>query len=190
MAGLGLLLSVLAVLASCARIAAVGPGRVELGAGFSVQATAGWNRLPQGAFGADEAWTRDGAGLDILLFIAGRGEGEPLFTHPRERKALLLRADMTPTEVMELWATEMALAGRHMVTVGGLMPVQFAGVPAFRFQYAYADAGGLVFDGYATGAMIGGRLYLVAFCGTRAHHFRAYWPAAAGVIGAARIAPG
>ncbi len=184
---LALVLAVLAALAGCARIAAVGPGRVEIGGGLSVQAAAGWNRLPRGAFGAGAAWTRDGPGLDALLFVAGHGEGEPLFAHTRERKALLLRASMTPTEVMELWATELALADRRMVTVGSLMPAEFAGAPGFRFQYAYADADGLVFDGYAAGAMIAGRLYLIAFSGTRAHQFRAHWLAAAALIGSARI---
>ncbi|MCB9928589.1 MAG: hypothetical protein H6844_04110 [Alphaproteobacteria bacterium] len=180
----------LLAVAGCARIAAVGPEREPVGQGLSVAGGAGWNRLPAEAFGADRAWTRDGPGLDRLLFVAGRGEGEPLLTHRRERRSLLLRATMTPSEVMELWSTELALRGGRQVTVGGLMPAAFAGRPGFRFQYAFAGADGLVFDGYAAGAMVAGRLYLIAFTATRDHGFAAHWPAVAALLRSARIGPG
>lgn len=180
----------LTVLSGCARITAVDPGLAEIGAGLSVRGKAGWNRLPPGALGADQAWTRDGPGLDTLLFVAGRREGEPLLTHKRERKALLLRAGMTPTEVMELWGTELAQAGQRMVVTHSLMPATFAGSPGFRFRFAYANPAGLTFDDHASGSMVGERLYLIAFAGTRAHHFRAHRPAVAHLIGSARVDPG
>ena len=185
-----LAVALLLALAACARITAVDAGRVTLGSGLSVEGLPGWNRLPADAFGTDAVWTRDGPALDRLLFIAGRPDGEPLFARPRPRLSLLFRAGMTPTEVMELWSTELALAGERMVRVGGLLPTVFAGRPGFRFQYAFADRDGLLFDGYAAGAVANGRLYLIAFAGTRAHQFRAYWPAVALLINSARIDPG
>jgi len=187
----GLLAATVLILtgAACAGIGAVGTGRVDIGGGLSVEARPAWNRLPADAFGADTVWTHEGPALDLLLFMAGRGDNEPLFARSRPRRSLLFRAGMTPTEIVELWSTELALAGHRVVTVGGLLPADFAGIPGFRFQYAYADADGLLFDGYAAGTVADGRLYLIAFTGTRAHHFRAHWPAVAALINSARIDP-
>lgn len=185
-----LVVALLLALAGCARIVAVDAGRVAVGGGLSVEGLPDWNRLPVGTLGADTVWTRDGPALDRLLFVAGRPDGEPLFARSRPRLSLLFRAAMTPTEVMELWSTELALAGQRLVTVGGLLPTLFAGTPGFRFQYAYADADGLLFDGYAAGAIADERLYLIAFAGTRAHQFRAYWPEVTALVNSARIDPG
>lgn len=189
LAALALLLALFLSLAGCARIAAVDARRAAIGGGLSVEGLPGWNRLPAGTLGADTVWTRDGPALDRLLFVGGRRDGEPLFARSRPRLSLLFRAGMTPTEVMELWSTELALADQRLVTVGGLLPTVFAGTPGFRFQYAYADRDGLLFDGYAAGAVAEGRLYLIAFTGTRAHQFRAYWPEVAALINSARIDP-
>jgi hypothetical protein len=177
----------LAALAGCARITAVDPGPVAIGAGLHIRGEVGWNRLPPGALGADQAWTRDGSDLDTLLFVAGRSEGQPLLTHKRERKALLLHAGVTPTEVMELWGTELALAGHCMVRTDRLMPAAFASSPGFGFHFAYANRAGLPFEGYAASAMVGQKLYLIAFAAARAHQFPAYWPAASVLIGSANI---
>ena len=183
-------LLLLAMLAACGGIEAVRPGRVEIGGGLSVQSAPAWNRLPAETLGADQVWSQDGPALDRLLFLAGRAEGEPLLQRSRARRSLQFQAAMTPTEIAELWASELALAGYRAVEVGRLQPAAFAGRNGFRFQYAYADANGLIFDGFAIGTVVAGRLYFIAFAGTRAHHFRAYWPAAMQVIGSAQIATG
>jgi len=176
-------------LAGCGGIAAVGPERVTVGKGFSVAGAMGWNRLPPDALGADAAWTRDGPGLDLVLFVAGRGEGEPLLHHRRERKALLLHAFSTPTEIAELWETELALRGYRAVRTSRLEPVAFAGQPGFRFRYSFADAAGLVSDGLAAGRVAEGRVYLIAFQGTRAHSFGAHLPAVRRLLASVRLAP-
>ena len=42
----------------------------------------------------------------------------------------------------------------------------------------------------AAGAMVAGRLYLIAFTATRDHGFAAHWPAVAALLRSARIGPG
>ena len=185
------LLIVLAIgLGACAGISPVAGDRVVIAKGLSVQASPVWNRMPRGTLGAGEAWTQDGLPLDHILFLAGRDDGEPLFERSRVRKSLQFRASMTPTEIADLWASEWTLAGLQQVEVGRLKPAGFAGHPGFRFQFAYWTPEGLAFDGIAAGAVVAGRLYLIAFSGTRAHHFVAHWPAAVDVIGSAHIAQG
>ena len=88
---------------------------------------------------------------------------------------------------MELWGTELAPAGHRMVRTDRLMPAAFASSPGFGFHFAYANRAGLPFEGYAASAMVGQKLYLIAFAAARAHQFPAYWPAASVLIGSANI---
>ena len=106
---------------------------------------------------------RDGLPLDHVLFIAGRPDGEPLFERSRSRRSLQFRSNMTATEIAELWGTELALGERQQIEVGAPEPKVFAGHSGFHFGYSYATEAGLVFDGSATGAVVAGRLYLIAF---------------------------
>jgi hypothetical protein len=182
-----LVLSVAVILAGCSRIQPVEREQVAIGQGLSVQGSRIWNHFPTGTLGADAAWTQDGLPLDHVLFIAGRPDGEPLFERSRSRRSLQFRSNMTATEIAELWETELALGEHRQVEVGAPEPKAFAGHPGFRFAYSYATEAGMVFDGSATGAVVAGRLYLIAFSGTRAHHYPAHWPAAQHLIRSAQV---
>ncbi len=175
-------------LTACARFQPVQRDRVAVGGGLSVMGSAVWNRFPVGVLGADAAWTQDGLPLDRVLFYVAHGDGTPLFEHGRDRRSLEYRANMTATEIADLWASELALAGNGDVRTGAPQPVRFAGLPGFRFDYSYANPSGLVFDGFVVGAATAKGLYLIAFAGTRAHHFLAYRSAAEHLIGSAEIA--
>ena len=177
-----------AVLAGCSSIQPVQRERVELGSGLSVLGSRVWNRFPPGSAGADAAWTQDGLPLDHVLFIAGRPDGEPMFERSRSRRSLQFRNTMTATEIAELWGTELALAEHRAIEVGVPQLAAFAGRAGFRCGYSYATADGLVFDGMAEGAVVAGRLYLIAFAGTRSHHFPAHAPAARHLIASALVA--
>lgn len=182
-----LVLSVAVILAGCGRIQPVEREQVVIGQGLSVQGSRVWNQFPTGTLGADAAWTQDGLPLDHVLFIAGRPDGEPLFERSRSRRSLQFRSNMTATEIAELWGTELALGERQQIEVGAPEPKVFAGHSGFHFGYSYATEAGLVFDGSATGAVVAGRLYLIAFSGTRAHHYPALWPAAQHLIRSAQV---
>jgi hypothetical protein len=182
------MLLLMLALAGCSGMRPVERQRVEIGQGLSVQGSALWNRFPAGVLGADAAWTQDGLPLDHVLFFAGHADGAPLFEHRRERRSLEFRSAMTATEIAELWGTELALAGYREVSVDPPQPEPFAGGAGFRFAYAYATEAGLWFDGLAAGRVVDGRLYLIAFAGSRAHHFPAYRPAALHLIHSAEIA--
>jgi hypothetical protein len=183
-----LALGLAVALAGCARIQPVQRDRVAVGGGLSVLGSAVWNRFSAGVLGADAAWTQDGLPLDRVLFFVAHGDGAPLFRHGRERRSLEFHAGMSATEIADLWASELALAGNGAVSTGAPRPEWFAGLRGFRFDYSYASPTGLVFDGFAAGVVTAKGLYLIAFAGTRAHHFPAYRAAADQLIGSAEIA--
>ncbi len=64
-----------------------------------------------------------------------------------------------------------ALAGGIAVEMLLLTPASFMGAPGFETEFAYPTTDGLEMRGYASGANIGGELYLLIFVAPRIHYY-------------------
>ena len=156
------------LLNACAQITLVEPKRQKIGGAFSVEPQIAWNRIPADKI---EVWTVDGVGLQAVRFFKGIKDQETLFKSEEDAKLPVFRADMTPSDVMELVVDTLSRSGASQVEARGLRPADLGDAPGFRFEFAFLDADGLEGDGLASGAVIDNRLFMILYTGSRIHYF-------------------
>lgn len=80
---------------------------------------------------------------------------------------------MEGLELQELIGTTVsrALAGGIAVEMLSLIPATFMGAPGFETEFSYPTPNGLNMRGYASGANIGGKLYLMIFIAPQMHYY-------------------
>jgi hypothetical protein len=174
----------------------VGPGPVTIRDAFTVKLDSAWNRFDAAgatlfaAPGATEVWTAEGMTLDVLAFYIGIGEGETLgrVLQPGSgRKLPPFRARMSPHEIIELYENLVSQDGSAF-RLGRLTPARFAGVEGFRFEHALTrKRDSLALDGVGYGAVVGGKLYLMAWSAPRSHYFGRLLPRFEAVASSASI---
>lgn len=134
-----------------------------------------WNRADKRPGRHAENWTLDGLPLNELTFYGGIAPGQALFREIDRREKPLPRfaRSMLAPDIVRLFESSHRLAASSpLFTVDAVMPAMFAGRPGFRFTYSFVQQGDDVRrTGEATGAVIGGRLYLISFEAPTIHYF-------------------
>jgi hypothetical protein len=168
----------LAALAGCETYEAVEPGARPVSENMLVTATKPWVNVkpPYGVKGADQTWTLDGLGLNRLLIYGGIADGDPLVKIKVKQGVApppVFSSAMGGLELQELVSATVSrtMAGGVAVETLELNPVTFMGEPGFEMEFAFPTTGGLDMRGYASGANIDGKLYLVLFVAPRIHYF-------------------
>lgn len=183
------LLGAALLLCGCVAMVKTGPGNVTVKDGLTVTSDGNWNRLDLPRAGNDEIWTSDGLPLDTLIFYVGVREGEALVVPPTgsARKPPAFRAGMGPNEIVELYETSITQDGSAF-KLDRLAPATFGGASGFRFEFTMVrKSDDVTLRGVAQGAVVKGRLYLVAFRATRAHYFAKHLPRAEALFRSALI---
>jgi hypothetical protein len=181
-------------LAGCTTISHVRPGeRVAIEGALSVQPTKDWSQVSTfSLYGAKvTVWTMDGPELDKLCFVAGLDNNASIHAdRPGKTPEPKFRANMTPSEVMELFDAAYSRPTTTPVIfhTSGLRPAKFAGLDGFRFDFSFVDqADELERKGIATGAVHDGKLYLVFYHGARIHYFGKNLAEVERIIASARV---
>ena len=172
----------LVMLAGCATMEQVAPGRFTIQETLSVTADARWNRLEPGPDGT-EYWTADGMVLDTLAFyVLAEGEtlGEPGPETPRWSAA------MTPHDIVEMYEALVTQEG-SVFRLGRLAPADFGGVPGFLFEHTTATRDGPLLGGLAYCAVAGGKLYVMSYTAPRSHLYEKHVAAVRAIAASARI---
>lgn len=134
-----------------------------------------WNRMQARPGRNAEAWTLDGLALNELTFYGGIEDGKTLFREVDKKDKPLPRfsATMLAPDVVQLFGSSYRLAGGSaLFEVRRVEPATFAGAPGFRFGYAFTLEGDKVKRlGEATGAIVGGKLYMVTYEAPAIHYF-------------------
>lgn len=160
-------------------------------AGLMVTPAADWNRLGAKIGRFAEAWTLDGHSLNDLTFYAGIEEDRTLFREVDKKNRPLPRftASMLPPDIAQLFESSYRIAvSTSLFTIDSIEPAQFAGRDGFRFSYSFTIQNEEVRrKGEATGAIIGGRLYLIAFEAPAIHYFDRDVEAYRAVVASARV---
>ncbi|NJC33255.1 hypothetical protein GGR88_000729 [Sphingomonas jejuensis] len=163
------------------------------GSGLIVSPDRAWNRAGSiNGPGKDaERWTLDGPALNELTLYAGIRDGRPLFREEDRRDRPLPRfsATMLPVDVAALFEASYRVAsGTSLFTIDAIAPDSLAGRPGFRFDYSYVLPGEEVRrKGAATGAIVGGKLYLISFEAPAIHYFDRDVGAYRAIVAAARL---
>jgi len=172
--GAGLFLSVV-ILCGCAAYKLVGPERHEITGVYFVEPQIAWSARQYGE--KMEVWTVDGLQLEAVFFLKGLKDGEPLLyvkerggsKHPPEFKSY-----MNANEVLELFVASLTYAGRGQVQVKDLRPAPFGKAPGYRFEYSYLTVDGLEMEGFALGAVLNAKLFLIMYEGSSQYYFEKY----------------
>lgn len=141
-----------------------------------------------------EIWTSDGEVLDQLVFFGGVADGAPLVklpetTAPREPLPPF-RSSMEAGDVMELFAASLVRLGRTpTVETTALRPATFLGGPGFRFDFTYTGKDDIDRRGTAIGTVRDGKLWMIAFEGTRLLHYGRLLPEAERIFATAALRP-
>jgi hypothetical protein len=134
-----------------------------------------WNRLGSKIGRNAESWTLDGLSLNDLTFYAGIEEGRTLFREVDKKNRPLPKftASMLPTDIVSLFEGSYRIAaGTSLFEIGKVEPTIFAGKPGVHFTYSFVQQGEEVRrNGEGTGAIIGGKLYLISFEAPVIHYF-------------------
>jgi len=146
-----------------------------------------------GLFGTDpvETWTVDGQTLDAIMFVAGIPDGEPIMRVAAVKSEELprFRSAMTPNDIMDLFeATFQRSSKTAVVSTRNLRPVKLGDVDGFRFELSFSPKDDVDRDLSAVGAVRGGKLYIIAYHGTRLYHFNKYLPEFERILGSVRFA--
>jgi len=168
----------LIALAGCATYESVEPGMRPVGDGMTVTTTKSWVSVnaPYAPKGPDQTWTLDGLGLNRLLIFSAVKDGEALVT-VRQRAGVTPPPKFSKTmdglELGELVGATVsrALAAGVAVETLSLGPASFMGHPGFEMEFAFPTGSGLEMRGFASGANIGGELFLVLFLAPRVHYY-------------------
>ncbi len=121
-----------------------------------------------------EAWTLDGLSLNELTFYGGILDNTPLFREIDKKAAPLPRfsKSMLAPDVVQLFESSYRVAlGTSLITIDSVEPATFAGNQGFKFTYSFAVQDEVKRKGEATGAIIGGRLYMITFEAPRIHYY-------------------
>lgn len=134
--------------------------------------------------------TIEGIELDALLLWGGVADGSPL--HPLVRgwsraPRPPFRSTMSDGELMELVETSLAAFMSVPVTASDPRPATLGGQPGIRFRYAFTSGRHLDYDGVAVAATRSGRLYVIAYHGTRIYHFAKHLAAAEYIFDTVRL---
>jgi hypothetical protein len=183
-----------AFLAACTTVTHVRPGeRTVISGALSVQPPKDWSEVSTfSLYGAHVVvWTKDGEALDKLCFVAGLENNASIHAdRPGKTPEPKFRANMTPTEVMELFeaAYSRPTSTPVIFRTSGLRLAKFAGLDGFRFDFSFVDqADEVERKGIATGAVHNGKLYLVFYHGARIHYFAKNLPEVEAIIGSAKV---
>lgn len=162
-------------------------------AGLTVTPSIDWNRLGQKVGRNAEAWTLDGNSLNDLTFYAGIEPGRPLFREVDKKNRPLPKfsVSMLPPDVAQMFESSYRVAaGTSLFTLDEVAPARFANTDGFRFSYSFTIQGEEVRrKGEATGAIIAGKLYLVAFEAPEIHYFDRDIAAYRALVETARVNP-
>ncbi len=143
--------------------------------GLSVTPPNDWNRLGSKIGRNAESWTLDGLSLNDLSFYAGIEEGRTLFREVDKKNRPLPKftASMLPPDIVSLFeGSYRVAAGTSLFEIGKVEPATFAGRPGVHFTYTFVQQGEEVRrNGEGTGAIIGGKLYLITFEAPVIHYY-------------------
>ncbi|WP_416896956.1 MAG: hypothetical protein ACMVY4_15770 [Minwuia sp.] len=185
----------LLALASCTTYSAINTGdRHEMGDGMSVQVIGEWSAINAAAVGlrdADAMWTVDGLSLNRLVFYGGLEDGEHFVSTGQEdqdRTRPVFRSTMSETAVMELVEASFAKSrGVVRAEASRLRPHPFLGRNGFAFEVDLINSEQVELRTHVTGAVVGGKLYLIYFAAPKLHFFDKDSATVNAIINSARL---
>ncbi|MDK2766776.1 hypothetical protein [Sphingomonas sp.] len=125
-----------------------------------------WNKLTRNEGKNTEIWTIDGDGLNKVTFLGGIAPGMPIMREVDRKNRPLpkVTANMLITDIPALLeSTYRVRYGVNRMSIDSQEPATISGQKGIRFTYSFTRDDEVSRKGEAIGAVIGGKLYLVAY---------------------------
>jgi hypothetical protein len=187
-----LLAAGLLALASCARYTLVEPSATTVEGAIDVRPTLAWSRIanpmPQD-IGASEMWTIEGERLHSLMFVTGVADGDTLLS-PAQGKDKLpkYRTGMPLEEIASLFEATLTTATQSsLFQFKSIEPATVLGQPGIRMEFSLTGQDQLDREGLAVATVKDGKLYLIAYQGSRLLHYGKYLPEVQGILESAAL---
>jgi hypothetical protein len=177
-------LLLLLLAAGCTPYRLIPAGKVEFTDHGSVETPIDWNWRP---IDTVHTWTLDGPNLQEMLFHLGIEDGKTLmnaldvesgfnpllvwFGKVPDEVSFRFHKRMTEHEIMDLFTASMSKITESPVVASGLMPADLGGHQGFRFDYAFVGKDEVRRRGFAVGAVVKDKLYLIHYVGTALYHY-------------------
>ena len=170
---------------------AAGPPVAVAKSRLAVTAPPRWNMSSSRLSKKAETWSFDGPLLNRVDFFSAIAPGEPLLKETKKKRDPLPKfvATMLPTDVAEMFERTQRIAnGAADFAIDTVTPATFAGNKGFRFTFHYTGGDEtLTRKGLASGAVVGGKLYLVTYSAPAVHYFDAGLADAQAIMESARL---
>ncbi len=142
---------------------------------LTVTPSVDWNRMGARPGRNAESWTLDGLSLDDLTFYGGIANDATLFRDAKKKTEPLphFSTTMLVPDIAQLFESSYRVSiGTSLMSINSVAPATFAGHQGFRFTYSFVVQGEEVRrKGVATGAVVGGKLYLITFEAPAIHYY-------------------
>lgn len=176
-------------LTGCVSIGRVPAGPVSLSKGQSVNLQTEWADvspvMPQRQNGV-RVLSIDGPALNRLYLIQGIAPGQGLIKRTAKEKPVpTFRADLAPTEIVELVSDSVAALGYQKVETNNLRPGRFGTTDAIRFDLTALTPTGLDISGTAQVAVVDQKLIGALLLAPSEHYFPALLPQMEAMLGSA-----
>lgn len=162
------LAALLGLLAGCVQYTLVEPKRQIAMERFSVEPTSAWNRKMENNI---ESWTKDGLGLQTLMFFAEIPDGGTILKPVGDEKLPTFAANMRANDMVDLLIATLTARGDSAVEPDNLRPFAFAHLDGFAFDLAITSSTGGQYRGQAYGAIDDGKLHLILYSGHAEYYF-------------------
>lgn len=162
------------LLAGCQTYSLVPMERVSIGGTLSIEPKIQWNKR---TLDNTEMWTVDGEALQVVQIYKGLEDGDTLFElqdSEKQENMPKFKETMSLLEIREFIEASIVQSGFTNLKTLKFEPASFAGRDGFRFDFTFTDKNGLRKLGFATGAMVGGKFYLVFYHGAKLHYYDKY----------------
>lgn len=133
-----------------------------------------WNKLTRNEGKNTEIWTIDGDGLNKVTFLGGIAPGTPLMREVDKKNRPLpkVTGNMLITDIPALLeSTYRVRYGVNKMSIDSQEPATINGQKGIRFTYSFTRDDAVDRKGEAMGAIIGGKLYMVAYEAPALHFF-------------------
>lgn len=143
-----------------------GPRAAIAKSSISATPTDEWNKLTRNEGKNTEIWTIDGDGLNKVTFMGGIAPGMPIMREVDRKNRPLpkVTANMLITDIPALLeSTYRVRYGVNRMSIDSQEPATVSGQKGIRFTYSFTRDDEVARKGEAIGAVIGGKLYLVAY---------------------------
>ena len=141
--------------------------------GITVTPSNEWNKVPSAhSFGGAPTWTQDGVSLNTISFLSNIKDGEAIVRVTKNDEYPVFRADMLPTELVELIETTIVKVSQgRILSSGQLQPRTIDSNMGFEYTFEYVAQDDLPRKVYVVAVIKNEQMHAILYQAARLHYY-------------------